>query len=82
MQICRFLCGSEERPNSQLAVHFNTSHKLVSRYADALAGVGKLITSKVSMGTTFSLVQVAFMDELLCFSYVNDRVLPVSVVDM
>ncbi|VDK32664.1 unnamed protein product [Taenia asiatica] len=57
VQICRFLCESEEKSNSQLAVHFNTSHKLVSRYADALAGIGKLITSKVSMGTTFSLVR-------------------------
>ncbi|KAL5108734.1 hypothetical protein TcWFU_003447 [Taenia crassiceps] len=57
VQICRFLCESEEKTNSQLAVHFNTSHKLISRYADALAGIGKLITSKVSMGTTFSLVR-------------------------
>ncbi|VDM33531.1 unnamed protein product [Hydatigera taeniaeformis] len=81
VQICRFLCESEEKPNSQLAVHFNTSHKLVSRYADALAGVGKLITSKVSMGTTFSLVQVAFLGELFCNSCSSHRLLPVSVVD-
>ena len=56
VQICRFLCEYEEKPNSLLAAHFNTSHKLISRYLDALAGIGKLVTSKISTGTTFSLV--------------------------
>ncbi len=56
VQICRLLCEMEEKPNSQLAALFNTSHKLVSRYTDALAGLGKLLTSKVSTGTSFSLV--------------------------
>uniref|UniRef100_A0A5K3EMT5 B-block_TFIIIC domain-containing protein n=1 Tax=Mesocestoides corti TaxID=53468 RepID=A0A5K3EMT5_MESCO len=57
VQICRLLCRTGGKPNSQLAAHFNTSHKLMSRYTDALAGLGKLLTSKVSTGTTFSLVR-------------------------
>lgn len=56
VQLCRILCEMDEKPNTQLATVFNTSHKLISRYTDALAGLGKLLTSKVSTGTSFSIV--------------------------
>ncbi|EUB61130.1 General transcription factor 3C polypeptide [Echinococcus granulosus] len=73
VQICRFLCESEEKSNSQLAVHFNTSHKLVSRYADALAGIGKLVTSKVSIGTTRRYITEKESMELLQAQRDNQR---------
>ncbi|KAM7535413.1 hypothetical protein Aperf_G00000092131 [Anoplocephala perfoliata] len=57
VQVCRFLCGFEAKSNSLMAAHFNTSHRDFSKFADGLAGIGKLITSKVSVGTTFSLVR-------------------------
>lgn len=55
-QICRYISDSEAKSNAQLANHFNNSHKCMSKLADCLAAIGKVLTAKVSAGTTFSLV--------------------------
>ncbi|VDO06968.1 unnamed protein product [Rodentolepis nana] len=70
VQICRFLSDNEAKSNSLLATHFNSSHRAVSRFADALAGIGKLATSKISVGTTFCLVR-RFVTEKEAFDIVR-----------